>query len=572
MGCGASSEATGVATEAKQVAESPKGTDQKRAVEAPAPPAPSAPPEQAKEETAPVTKPELPSADLVIAGKAEVPSAPPPHEIPKVSEAGRKSRPTRPPEPDPTLHVKFWKGDPLQDTLVFPELSDSEHGMPMLKSKSDLAICIAGEGVKGTTLSLGWVRALYDMNLVQRARYLASSSGASWFNAVFSYQKSTSPESFLGQYLAPEQCTLESLKSLDHDSYAHVVSDGESIRSFLTGSIGTGSWAEVIGEAIMEPYGLSDKRSSCTAARTKGMVHTDTTSQACGNGIKMLTAMTRPNMPFPILTAAVVIDDAPMSYPIEFTPLYLGVPAMLSETNPPLGGYVEPFGLNSSIIKAVDDCKAEVITKGVVSLADWAAVSSARATRMGFEYWSPNHVEAGSKMVDLSDSTGVDPCAILPPLRRGVSKIIACTPLECDLQDKEEFTKSQGGLARLFGVEDTRFKVFEEGFDAVFEGLQATAGAGSTPHYKGSFVSVENVSLGIKAGITVEILWVGLGKSTAWEGQLPEETQAKLHANFPCVPNDVAVYDAELVGLLSQLSNWSMLQLKETLEEFVGPV
>jgi hypothetical protein len=44
-------------------------------------------------------------------------------------------------------------------------------------------------GYRAATLALGYVRALHLLGLTCQARYLASNSGGSWFNAAFSYQQ-----------------------------------------------------------------------------------------------------------------------------------------------------------------------------------------------------------------------------------------------------------------------------------------------------------------------------------------------------------------------------------------------
>jgi hypothetical protein len=44
-------------------------------------------------------------------------------------------------------------------------------------------------GYRAATLALGYVRALHLLGLNSQARYLASNSGGSWFNAAYSYQQ-----------------------------------------------------------------------------------------------------------------------------------------------------------------------------------------------------------------------------------------------------------------------------------------------------------------------------------------------------------------------------------------------
>jgi len=48
---------------------------------------------------------------------------------------------------------------------------------------------VSGGGHRATTLALGWVRALHSLGALNAARYLASNSGGSWFNAAYSYSQ-----------------------------------------------------------------------------------------------------------------------------------------------------------------------------------------------------------------------------------------------------------------------------------------------------------------------------------------------------------------------------------------------
>jgi len=89
----------------------------------------------------------------------------------------------------------------------------------LLQHKPSNAVCMSGGGVRAYTATLGSLRALLDLDLLNNTRYLSSVSGSSWANAAFTYlqpsQLGLSEGEFLGEILDPSELTLQVLKQLD---------------------------------------------------------------------------------------------------------------------------------------------------------------------------------------------------------------------------------------------------------------------------------------------------------------------------------------------------------------------
>jgi len=70
---------------------------------------------------------------------------------------------------------------------------------------------------------------------LQQARYLSSNSGGSWFNAAFSYQERYLPETFLGEYIQPQDLTRAraTAQATTEGCYAKAIADSNFMRYLL---------------------------------------------------------------------------------------------------------------------------------------------------------------------------------------------------------------------------------------------------------------------------------------------------------------------------------------------------
>jgi hypothetical protein len=87
-----------------------------------------------------------------------------------------------------------------------------------------------------------------------------------------------------------------------------------------------------------------------------------------------------------------------------------------------------------------------------------------------------------------------------------------------------------------------------------------------------------NAFQGIQGGYSVNVLWVLNGASSAWEQQLPEQTQIWLDQQRKDTAGPYAAYPgvlsrtdmpAPLLSLLSQQASWSLQASKDVVQDFV---
>lgn len=82
--------------------------------------------------------------------------------------------------PNKTVEVRYWKGDTASGSLKFPEIADDEdYCIPALKHKANFAICLSGGGMRAAVSSLGWMRMLFKLGYLEKAKYVCCTSG--WY-------------------------------------------------------------------------------------------------------------------------------------------------------------------------------------------------------------------------------------------------------------------------------------------------------------------------------------------------------------------------------------------------------
>ncbi|WIA35178.1 hypothetical protein OEZ86_003644 [Tetradesmus obliquus] len=308
--------------------------------------------------------------------------------------------------------------------------------MPLLQRKPNLGICVSGGGMRATTLALGWVRALWQMGVLQQARYIASNSGGSWFNGAMSYtQVGTGPgcaaaaaavaaaavaapavaltcaagimhcgdscfsgamsytqvplKQFFGPYIPPQQLDTSAAQTLSPGSYGEAVDKAapvmeilrETLLDLATRGERVRAWSDAIGEAFLDPFAVGAARSSVTTLGTRGRMHERVSQQA--PSIPFLTAGTQ-DRPFPIILGSLILQNNPRKFfPFEFSPLYYGMPPLQLDTQPVAlgGGMVEPLGFNSAPptagVVSPNGMKAVTVSSSsVVGLVQAVGVSS----------------------------------------------------------------------------------------------------------------------------------------------------------------------------------------------------
>eukprot|EP00775_Hariotina_reticulata_P001277 gene1277-1617_t len=347
---------------------------------------------------------------------------------------------------EPLSGIKLWTNANAK-WFVYPELvSTSNYFVPSINNRPSLGIAVSGGGYRAVTLALGYVRALQMMNLTQQAKYLSSNSGGSWFNSAFSYQNNTLMSEFIGPYVPPENLTHDVLKEVKkgaQGAFARTICDAtitgqaamEAAADVVTGSArAPGAWSSAVGDAFLSPYKLNADQSTFSALGTAGPVHTtlsnqlqDLTTYYWQGG---LDAQTEGNIsrPFPIILGTIFdkVDNQPRFYPFEFTPLYVGCPAVAPDTANPSntvgGGFVDPAGFNSLPPKPAPVVpKALQASLGQVPANLWAPIPSALVG-------SPS--AAGKRHRSLLQGAAAAPASAAAPPAGGTSEPVKTVAAE----------------------------------------------------------------------------------------------------------------------------------------------
>jgi len=513
----------------------------------------------------------------------------------------------------------FGVGEP---GFVFPELrTDADDRVLALQRKPDFAVCLSGGGFRATTCALGWVRALHAMGILDRARYLCSNSGGSWFNTCFSYQSSVSPEHFLGPYVPPEELDVDA----PHEdlSYGGVVANasiiGQLVQNLLSGavtfdwwtehiSVKLRAWSNAVGNAFLKTHGLDD-------ADAGFALPGPSTERAYRTGVRLVHQACRtPRMPYPVVVGTLMPPgDERIYHSFEFTPQYCGVPARIEDGPRKLGGIlIEPYAASSNSPDAPIERSAEepmrrhsstLQLEWLMPLAQMAGISSqyiaqnygTRCDSASWDllgcpkmnYWSGLDFQGGE--LGFADGGGTDNMAVFPPLRRGVRKMLICASV--GIGPNEEWAGFNWDISGYFGAvpEGTlidvgagvidvglwnrHVQVFPaERWDELLAQVLELEAKGAPLIVRMSLDVLPNVDQGVAGGYEVDTVWLFNGGRSQWYDKLSDSAKQAADEcdGFPFIAVSKLDYTPQAVHLLSQLSSWNMYQAETELESLLA--
>ena len=211
-----------------------------------------------------------------------------------------------------------------------------------------------------------------------------------------------------------------------------------------------------------------------------------------------------------------------------------------------------------------------------------------------YDYWSPGTPPSagGAALQDFADGGSLDNTGVTSMLfYPDVSSIIAFVNTENALtQDKSGNIVVDSSIPALFGYQAYNDKVTpvyapsseasasdlhrlsqvfpSKDFQPLLEGLWQSIGGDENvaPIFTQKLTTVANEWFGIPAGRDVTMLWVYLGMSQSWRGELTDEV-VKLKLDFELATQDFPHYgtlrtqrSAVQMNLLSNLTAWTVLQ------------
>jgi hypothetical protein len=508
------------------------------------------------------------------------------------------------------VSCKLWTQTD-NESFVYPELRP-ENNVGLL-DKMNLGIALSGGGFRACTAALGVVRGLNMLGIYSKARYISSNSGGSWLNCPLSYYNGDI-EVLLGSYISPEQSTNKIIDECEINSHSYLLSKGNKTQLFID-KLAKGVanqvvdklhidwtddddekdtlvdkrdfWSQTIGKIFFHSYGLNNYTSLPSLHNQD-----DEYTKACRTHNRVLVSCgSLQNKPYPIINGSMALNTHITFTPIEFTPMYYGLPAralyrdtsidnLLTGKNDSIeiGGYlIQPHGFNVTLTsKQANELSQYISNNGstleiplpmpdpseTISISEQAGISSsAPAQSMAKKYpalieladmpvrklWDP--LSAMNQNVGFQDGGGVDNSGILALLRRGVDKIISCYAMNVSIADETinhcGAQSSFYNIAAMFGR--AQFKQCENGdgvdcehfnklrhvfpaedMDKLLHGLQANCHANKPAVYLLETTVLPNKYINVQGGYKVSIVFILIYASPAYIQALPTEVQERI--------------------------------------------
>ena len=386
------------------------------------------------------------------------------------------------------------------------------------------------------------------------------------------------------------------------------------------------AWSDAVGDCFLASHGLADHGAAfAVSGEPAARARRETGACLCYEWPGALGDAA----PFPVAVGAVQPKGDPLhSHPLEFTPMYCGVPTPLDlgEGRSLGGALVEPFGLNAaapgsdatSLAGGEHGAPTEVTlqSKWTVPLTQAVGISSAYVAQTQVDsareglweaagcdelhLWSGTDPSYGQE-TPVGDGGGCDNLAVHAALRRGVRKLLIFYNFFRDpasFKSAEEFAAAYYDVSGLFGacpekpayfpgsVEEfnRHQQVFEAAeFSGLFEELMQLSEKKEPVAARRTLRVQSCPNMGVRGGFEADVLFLGACCATGWHDELPFETRAHIlekineplqeegkgHA-LPFIPTGQLDYDPETVSLVSHLAGWTVHRSKEAIEAVLG--
>lgn len=503
------------------------------------------------------------------------------------------------------VFCKVWNA--THNGIQFPEKSDPDLKVDELDQRPNVGVAFSGGGTRSAAATLGQLRGLYELGLLSKIRYISCVSGGSWACVPFTYlPEEWTDETFLGQFISPQDLTADALENTDHNSFAHMIANSVILDDFLKNAArfaGDETYSRALGDTFLNEFGIDslkrffslDEKSVSAILKNNGHLNSDDFYQV------------REGRPFLIAGSTLLRsnNDPPLPQKIHFesTPLYVGAPVLHKKAGSNGldlgGGYIEPFGFDSD--EPADPPNQNQIAKVRLgtsrhryTLSDVIGASGAAPAetldKIGldwlgfpeFKHWSvPAPHKSRAREYNFGDGGHLENLGIMPLLMRKVDKMVVFVNTKAKLKGglKGEINDS---IPPLFG-QTPNFKlnhVFPKAkYQKLVDGLIQTKASGRTVMYADTYRVREAKHYGVDGGWDVQVLWVYNERVGDWEKELPAKIRKWIGVgslgNFPnyktFFQNPPAVIDlsAKQVNLLANLSCWNVIQNKDLIKSML---
>jgi hypothetical protein len=495
-----------------------------------------------------------------------------------------------------TVSCKIW--DATRADFDFPERTDPELQVTELESRPNAGLAFSGGGTRSAAATLGQLRGLDELGLLDKVRYLSCVSGGSWTCVPFTYlPDSWTDETFLGQVIPPRDVTLEYLQKTDRNSFAHCIANSVVIDDFVKQAArfaGDETYSRALGDTFLFSFGLDslqrffslDQKSvSAILERNPNMTQDD-------------FYQVRPGRPYLIVNSIILRTGneppTPQRIHFESTPLYAGSRVLHrgagSSGRDIGGGYIEPFGFDSD---EPEDPPNQAQTVRVrlgasrhrYTLSDVIGVSGAAPAEVlaqigldwlgfpEFKYWPLVDVgQVRCREYECGDGGILENLGIMPLLMRKVEHIVVFVNTRHKLRGGN-IGQISDSIPPLFGQTpgfDVNHVFPKPKYKTLVQGLMAARDSGETVMFQDQYQVLENKHYGIAGGWEAEVLWVYNERVPAWEQKLRAEIRRLIGVgslgSFPhyrtFFQNPPLVIDlsAKQVALLAHLSCWNVVE------------
>jgi hypothetical protein len=389
-------------------------------------------------------------------------------------------------------------------------LSELEHRcVAPTQGRRPVGLAFSGGGSRSLSASMGQMRALHYLGVLERTSYISAVSGGAWATSLYTYLPARiSDEDFLGDVVVdpgqlfwhqdderPDPANLAYLPPGNlgrvPQRLAFEQNKMEVIRLWIKYWVPKSKlWVRLIGERIFEPYGLSTidrygnpaKSYSCTPSYVADHI------VANNPGLSVddfhLIEKERPTL---IINASMFVDRAKGArlVPLESTPIGLGIRSAFPDqgivndniTGHPRrdfgGGLVQPFAFGSRDQAVEQGEVAQVSSSRMFSLADMAGLSSAAFAEkidrsfLGlfgklipkYDYWPVTHVSSPKNTATdylFADGGNLENTGINALLARGLPTVVSFVNSQAAIDtvrrpDGRKVIRVDGSLPPLFG-------------------------------------------------------------------------------------------------------------------------
>ena len=408
-----------------------------------------------------------------------------------------------------SVSARIWVSQPNQ--LNFPEAA-----VDSIAARPSAALCLSGGGSRAMSASLGYLRALTRLGLIDRFSHLSTVSGGSWAGSIFTYYRAGASDDAalldlgLGSESEPASLDLARLaEPLPAGSMAEVIT--HSLRDAVLAEFKAGgeqtAWNRAVARIYLEPFGLVDPErvlAPCLDAATRDAILARPGNQGVAGLEPDNFIFPRAGRPFHVINACIVepADHRPLApqnpVSLQVTPLYAGSPQPLEvhyeqsvfrdQTLAMGGGLVETFAFGgsgpariegqaelASVAMAPEQVGARQTLEFAVGTSS-AAYGAVVDKILGLDklaqltpqapYWPVREGEVpAAKTFDVADGGVLENYGVLAMLQRKVAKAVVCistdTALDLDFDpsagEDERDRKVKGTidpyLPNLFGVE-----------------------------------------------------------------------------------------------------------------------